>query len=460
MTSKKEIEAKKRSTKLIKQIAKLNKEELLALYETPELFLMDYQVPPTNNWRYHLFCGGRGTGKSYTGLVWLLSKIKQGAKRLAIVGPDFNTVENVLVNEFLALFPPGKQPTWNTQSKIISYPDDPNTWVIYVYTSTADIRGPNIEYCFCDEIVKWCDQLPDKIQERFNVMDFAVRIGDNPQIFIASTPKPIGFFKKFFDQFNKGNPRYSLKVASLHQNPHLSDDYKAAILDKYEGTRFGAQEIDGIVSFDIQGALWTPQLLELTRARIIPISQHQHRQSNPLHFFDRRIIAIDPANTINEDSDDTGIVVAGLGEDGHGYVLETISKKLAPLELATLIKDKYQEYDCDAVVVEVNNGGLFITDTLRAAFKHKCPYIKTITAFESKLLRARPVVALHEQERIHLVGLHTRLEDELCNYDGDPKRKSPNLLDAFVYALQELLIDPQAGSVSYTDILYNLPMLG
>src|SRR5580698_7784027 len=119
------------SSKTIQKVKKLSKKQLEAIYTKPELFLMPYQVPPKTNWRYHLFCGGRGAGKSFTGLCWLASKIHNGAKKLAMVGPDFNTVENVLVNDFLGLFPPGKQPVWNTQSKIISFPDDPNSWVVY-----------------------------------------------------------------------------------------------------------------------------------------------------------------------------------------------------------------------------------------------------------------------------------------------------------------------------------------
>jgi phage terminase large subunit-like protein len=245
----------------------------------------------------------------------------------------------------------------------------------------------------------------------------------------------------------------------MNDNPHLSDAFKASIKDKYQGTRFGAQEIEGKVSFDTEGALWTQELIDRTRARCIPISAYPTRQQDPLHFFERRIITVDPANTINEQSDDTGLTVMGLGEDGHAYLIESISKKISTLDLCKLIKDKYNEYDCDSVVVEVNNGGDWITSSLRTAFGRQCPYISDINAFEGKLLRARPVVAAHEQERVHLIGVHTRLEDELTNYDGDPKRKSPNLLDAFVYGVQDLLIDYQQDAVHEDDIYYQLPNL-
>ena len=453
---KSDLRTKAEQDKFMKKLATLSPKEIKSLYMKPELFLMPHQIPPhpmrmkngrimQKPWRYFLLCGGRGAGKSYAGISWLFGKVINGAKSVAIVGPDFRAVENDLVPLFLACAPPDEVKkglwAWNAQRGVIHCPNDVK---VNVYTSSSEIRGPNLEYCFCDEIVKWCDGNSNTIVERFEVLDLAVRKGDYPQIFIASTPKPIMFFRRFFDKIANKDSDYSIKTASMTENPYLSASFKNVMLKKHEGTRFGAQEINGIVSFDIDGALWNPELIDKTRVNKIPVIDDERENVDPLGFFLRTVIAVDPSagdGTDEKSQDECGIIVVGLGRDMECYVIKDATMFGSPMKWATKVGELYQEYRCDTVVAEVNNGGDMVEFILRAHLKNHRPVIKKIHANKGKLVRARPVLALQEQGEIHFVGFHSKLETELCNYAGTGKEDSPNRLDAFVYAITEIMLE-------------------
>lgn len=430
-----------KKSKLESQLSILSNKELRALYSQPNLFLADYQIPPATAWRYFLFSGGRGSGKSFAGLYWLYGKILNGAKALAIVGPDFGTVENNLVPMFMNCFPPDQKPEWNAQRKVIKCP---NGAVVYVYTAMQEIRGPNIEYAFCDEICKWCQSIPEQIQEAFDTFEMTLRLGDNPQIFIASTPKPMMWFKKFYDEVKAGNPLYALRGASMEDNAHLSDNAKTALRNKFGTSRFGAQELDGIINFDVQGALWTPKLLDETRVGRIPVPSDipVEVEYNPLDVFWRIVIGADPSAKNDEDGDEFGVSVVGMTSDLHCYLLEDASGQFKVKDGIDLLHSLYHHYGADCIVVENNNGGDYIIDMMKSTFKpSECPNIKPIFAKHNKVARAEPVANLHQNGQIHFVGYFSKLEEQLCSFTGDPRQASPDRLDAFVYAVRELRIE-------------------
>lgn len=208
---------------------------------------------------------------------------------------------------------------------------------------------------------------------------------------------------------------------SSRDNPHLSQD----ALDEITGDMTALayrQEIEAEDIDEVPGALWTRALLEQTRRLALPA-------------LARVVVGVDPKANAATDSE-TGIIVAGLGEDGHGYVLADHSLNGTPEAWAQKVHTAYELHEADRVVVERNQGGDMVVSVLKAASVN-LP-IKTVTATRGKYTRAEPIAALYEQGRIHHVGEHYTLEDQLCTWlPGD---KSPDRLDALVWALSEVML--------------------
>jgi phage terminase large subunit-like protein len=155
------------------------------------------------------------------------------------------------------------------------------------------------------------------------------------------------------------------------------------------------QELNAEILDDVQGALWSRDMIEAIRkVPGLPIE------------CERIVVAIDPAVSVGDDSDETGIIVAGRGWDGHGYMLEDLSGKYLPTEWAAKAIAAYRQYRADRIVAEANQGGDMIESTLRVIDPN---VIADGGGKRGKLLRAEPVSALYEQRRVHHVGASTRL---------------------------------------------------
>lgn len=159
-----------------------------------------------------------------------------------------------------------------------------------------------------------------------------------------------------------------------------------------------------------------------------------------IHPWDlvRIVVAVDPAVTSGEDSDDTGIIVAGVGRDGDGYVLDDLTCHLSPDGWAKRAVEGYYRWQADRIVAEANNGGQLVETVLRTQ-DERVP-ITLVHASRGKLTRAEPVAALYEQGKIHHLGTFPELEDQLCEWiPGDSD--SPDRLDALVWAITELMVN-------------------
>lgn len=175
-----------------------------------------------------------------------------------------------------------------------------------------------------------------------------------------------------------------------------------------------------------EDALWTDKLIEQLRVNSAPI-------------FKRIVVAIDPAVTSKDTSDETGIIVVGLGFDDHVYVLEDASGIFTPTTWCTRAVVLYKKYKADRIVGEVNNGGDLIETVLRTIDKN-VPYTG-VHATRDKLTRAEPVAGVYEQGKAHHVGTHAELEYEQTTWAAKKGDKSPNRVDALVWAVAELLPD-------------------
>jgi phage terminase large subunit-like protein len=200
---------------------------------------------------------------------------------------------------------------------------------------------------------------------------------------------------------------------------------------RYDGTTLGRQELYAEILDAIEGALWTRAMIDAARVTEVPAMR-------------RVVVGVDPAVTASESSDETGIVVCGLGVDGHGYVLDDRSTKGSPMQWAKQVAAAYGRNKADAVVAEVNQGGDMVETTIRTV-DARIRVIK-VNASRAKRTRAEPVVSLYEQGRVHHVGVLAALEDQMCTWDPAGKSDSPDRMDGLVHGLTELMIQPQRTS--------------
>jgi phage terminase large subunit-like protein len=288
------------------------------------------------------------------------------------------------------------------------------------------LRGPAHGSAWVDELAKF--KYP---QDTWDNLVMGLRLGPQPQAVITSTPRPIPIIRQLLADTKNVDT-----VGSSYENAaNLSETFIANVIRMYEGTRLGRQELYGEVLGDVPGALWTRDTLETTRVRSVP-------------GLRRIVIGVDPAVTANEEtSSETGIVIGGVDENDHGYLLEDLSGIYTPAEWARLVIHAYDRHLADAVVAEVNNGGdlvernLYATAEimfLRGERRSKEIRVKQVRAAKGKYVRAEPVSSLYEQGRVHHVGMFAELEDQLCVWL--PGEDSPDRLDATVWAMTDLML--------------------
>jgi predicted phage terminase large subunit-like protein len=289
------------------------------------------------------------------------------------------------------------------------------------------LRGPQFDAAWCDGIAAW--RYPDA----WDMLQFGLRTGDDPRCVATTTPKPVKLVRELL-----ADSDCLVSRGSTYANrANLAPAFLKSILKKYEGTRLGRQEIEAELLEDVPGSLWRGQLIEDHRVRKAPES------------FKRVVIAIDPAVSTGDDADETGIVVAGLGPDGHGYVLDDLTGRYTPIEWAHQAIKAYEDHKADRIVAEVNNGGQMVEATLRM-INPRVSY-KPVHATRGKVVRAEPVAALYEQGRVHHVGALPALEGQMCMFTADIDRKrmgSPDRVDALVWALTELMVDATTTTIA------------
>jgi phage terminase large subunit-like protein len=158
-----------------------------------------------------------------------------------------------------------------------------------------------------------------------------------------------------------------------------------------------------------------------------------------LALLKRIVIGVDPAVTASGKSDETGIIVAGLGYNGCAYVLDDLSGTYSPSGWSMVVIKAYWDYEVDRVVAEINQGGDMVESILRMS-DPEVSY-KGVRATRGKLVRAEPISALYEQKRVFHVKCFPVLENQMCAFTGRDI-KSPDRVDALVWALTELMITP------------------
>jgi phage terminase large subunit-like protein len=249
---------------------------------------------------------------------------------------------------------------------------------------------------------------------------FGLRLGQARAV-ITTTPRPTDLIRKI-----QKDPATVETVGSTYENrANLAPEFFTTILTTYEGTRLGRQELLAEMLEEVQGALWKIDDIERARVKRAPA-------------LTQVVVAIDPAATSKAASDETGIVVAGVDTEGQTYVLADYSGRYSPDAWARRVVRAFEEFAADRVVAEVNNGGDLVEHTVRTVSPN-VPF-KSVHASRGKEVRAEPVAALYEQGKVHHVGVHAQLEDQMTNWIPGVSRSSPDRMDALVWALTALVI--------------------
>ena len=389
-------------------------------------FARDKQVIPAGDWFTWLLRSGRGFGKTRTGAETVLQWVREGYKRIALIGQTKADVRDTMIevgdSAIMKIAPPNWMPVYEPSKRRLTWANGAMA-IIYSGDEPDQLRGPQHEKAWVDELAKM--KYP---QETWDNLEFGLRIGDKPQIVVTTTPRPIRIVKDILS-----DPRTINTVGTSYENEeNLSPVFIERVVKRYEGTHLGKQEIHGLIIDEFPGALWTMDAIEAGRVTEIP------------ELF-RVGVGVDPHATSGE----TGIITAGIGyvrQEIHGYILEDATRGGKPEEWGSAVVAAYNKHDADIIVGEINNGGDMIENTIRNVKGGNSVHYTTVRATRGKYTRAEPVSALYGNpktkppipSRVHHVGYFPELEDQMCSYvPGDP---SPNNLDAAVWILTELMV--------------------
>jgi predicted phage terminase large subunit-like protein len=343
------------------------------------------------------------------------------ALRIALVGETIGEVRRVMiegVSGLLAVHGARNRPRFEPSKGQLVWASG----AIAQMFSAEDpdgLRGPQFDAAWCDEVAKWRHP-----QRTWDMLQFALRLGAQPQMVATTTPRPIPLLKKLIGEAGTVVTR----AATADNAENLAPTFIAEMTRRYEGTALGRQELLGELVDDTSGALWRRDWIEAHRVASAP-------------ELSAMVVAVDPPVTATAASDACGIIVAGLGPDGRAYVIDdrTLQGR-APQVWARAVIAAYRDHMADRVVAEINQGGDLVVTVLRQI--DATVAVRTVRATRGKWLRAEPVAALYAEGRVAHVGAFAALEDQMCAFgaDGLAKGRSPDRLDALVWALTDLMI--------------------
>jgi len=405
----------------------------IAFFQNWRVLARPDQLPPEefdtpgpdqkSNW---LINAGRGFGKTRSAAEWIKEQVQTGRSRfIGLGGANPEEIRRTMLegpSGLISIYPHDhpNRPVYIANKKEVRWPCG----------AVADLfsgelpdkpRGPEWDTAWIDELAAW--KHPEAV---WGMLQFCMRRegpkGDSPRIAITTTPKPLKVIRDLLK-----DPDTVVTGGSSRANiANLSSAY-LKIINRYEGTRLGRQEIDAEILDQDENALWRREWIDDNRVApaLVP----------PLK---RICISIDPmaskkgAEKRKMWKPESGIIAAGVGEDNHVYLLRDLSFTSTPAEWATTAIAAYHDYEANVIVIETNQGG----DMAEDAIAMRDPFIRVLRvhAKDGKWTRAEPIALMAEKGLIHHVGTFGALEDQLCNWSGKSGEPSPDRLDAFVHA--------------------------
>ncbi len=441
---------------------------LVAMYDWRTWWAREDQLAPEksqsgSDWHVWLSLKGRGAGKTRSGAEWLLEQAAiPGLESLpmAIVGRTAADVRDVLIEGpagVLACAPPWNRPHYEPSKRRLTWANGA-TATTFSAEEPDSLRGPQFRCALADEIAAW-----SHFDDAWSNLLMGVRLGDQPRLAALTTPRPLKMIRELLDDKDVAISR----GRTMDNAANLSRKAVEYLLRKFEGTRLGRQELEGVYLEDLPGALWTQEMLAQARTNFRDWGRPFDRDA-----FERIVVAVDPSGSdgaSNDEGDAQGIVVGGKlrKRDDKGralfVALEDCTGQRRPEEWAQESNRLAEKWLADSIVAEKNYGGAMVRATLQAAGP-KAP-VRLVNASKGKTQRAEPVSALYEQGRIaHAydtpdpnidaeeraariipAGVSARgfaeMEEELTQFTGSGfvGKRSPNRADAWIWAATALM---------------------
>jgi phage terminase large subunit-like protein len=399
-----------------------------------QLWSRDDQLPPAQaqgggDWTTWLILGGRGSGKTRAGAEWVrglaLGRPPFAAspvERIALIGETLQDARAVMIDGpsgLLAIHPRSERPAYNASRRELVWPNGAAAQ-LFSADDPESLRGPQFGAAWADELAKW-----RRAQAAWDMLQFCLRLGDAPRQAVTTTPRPVPLLKRLL-----ADPRTAISRSTTEANAaNLAPTFLGNVVGRYRGTRLGRQELDGDLIEDRTDALWRREAIDAARADEAP----------PLA---RIVVAVDPPMTSGAQADACGIVAVGRAENARAYVLaDATTQGHAPLDWARAAIRLYDSLRADCIVAEVNQGGELVAQMLRQV-SPGVP-VRMVRATRGKYLRAEPVAALYERALVAHAGTFAELEDQMCDFGpgGLSDGRSPDRVDALVWALTELMLD-------------------
>lgn len=393
-----------------------------------------HQLEPEGDWQTWVILGGRGAGKTRAGAEWVRSQV-EGAlpaapgrcRRVALLGETIDQVRAVMVegeSGLMAVTPPDRRPAFRATRNRLVWPNGAEAMLVSAANPEA-LRGPQFDCAWSDELAKW-----KRCREAWDMLQFCLRLGARTRQVVTTTPRDNDVLVEIM-----GEAASVVTHAGTEANrANLAPDFLARLRARHAGTMLGRQELDGELVRGREGAFWTPAMIDAARETEAP-------------DLDRVVVAVDPPVTAGENADECGIVVAGVSRKGEPsgwkvYVLADLScGGQSPRAWAGIAAEAYRVFQADRLVAEVNQGG----DLVESVMRQVDPQIsyRAVRASRGKRVRAEPVAALYEQGRVRHVGCFPELESQMCRFVAASRGgiKSPDRLDALVWALTDLVLD-------------------
>lgn len=398
-----------------------------------EFWARPNQLQPEGDWTTWLILAGRGFGKTRTGAEtirnWVCGSTPLSggrASRIALVAETAPDARDVMVEGpagLLDCHPKDFRPTYYPSKRSVEWPNGAQA-ILFNAVEPDQLRGPQFDAAWCDELAKW-----RYAEATWDQLQFGLRLGEHPRQIVTTTPRPIPVIRRLVK-----DPDTIVTRGRTYDNAaNLAAPFLKQVEERYGGTRLGRQELEGEILEDIPGALWSRS--QIDDYRIKPAEAPD---------YERIVVAVDPAASSEEGSDENGIVVVGIARDSdgyaRGYVLEDGSLTGTPEEWARKAVYLYRKYSADKMIAEKNQGGEMVASVIKSV--DRTVNLGLVHASRGKHIRAEPISALYEQGRVHHVGRFDKLEDQMCFFSMDNLKSgamgSPDRVDALVWGLTEL----------------------
>ena len=396
-----------------------------------------HQLEPAGDWVTWVILGGRGAGKTRAGSEWIRGRVEGATpmmpgkcKRVALVGETLDQARSIMVegdSGLLACSPPDRRPRFVASQNKLIWPNGAEGAVLSA-TNFESLRGPQFDAIWADELGKW-----RYAKDAWEMLQFTLRLGDDPRQVVTTTPRDVQVLRDILEDTGTVVSRAGTDANRANLAPGFLERLEA----RFGGTWLGRQELDGELVRGREGAMWTRALIEDAR-RPVPDD------------LTRVVVAVDPPVSTGASADECGIIVAGVRAKGPlkhwpcWILADRSCQGESPQGWASRAAKAYEEFRADRLVAEVNQGG----DLVESVMRQVAPNIayRRVHARVGKRLRAEPVAALYEQGRVHHADSFPELEDQMCDFDASGRGKSPDRLDALVWALTDLVISHSENS--------------